>query len=843
VRKGETVSKPLMETKSRDVSPNKDSKQQPLPAIGAAVNYLSQSRNVWVASKISNVNEKRRTVMVACKPGCWIFWPSEILELASEKCEYAVDDDVEYLSSSAKRWLVAKVVAVDGSRIQIDIKPRFWFTSTDQKTCIRPRRKSRRSKLEREQSANSLRLFLMNKQTLRQLADKTFRECDIDHTNGIELSEMRLVISTLAAQLSIEELNDTQLESHFKRFDLEGRGTLDKDQFCEFVESLLQLTLRKYHKVARKDFIQEKGNFESDYTKTKKIGSGSFGEVFLVQTTAGGIIRVAKSIDKVNCKMSARQMEVEIETLKMLDHPHLVKLFEWYPTPNFLYIVMDNAKGGELLQLVNGVYKRGETLQENWVALVVEQSLDAIAYIHSKRLIHRDIKLENILLLNECKTFDIKVDPPHALIIDLGIAEICSGGGRLKNLAGTPTTMAPEIWRGDYGPKSDIFSMGCVVFTMLSGTYPFYPKKVTRDPKIWISLIQAGPNYKAVKGSSAALAFCRRLLTFQEDKRPTATQAKKDPWLTTIHNETHTAINLEPERVEALLRFRDESEVKRGVLMQAISQMSASSIPELTGLFKQVADTGERASAITVQEATKWIMSFKVDEVLARETAQALDLDHSGEIEFSEFLCGCMALFDNKIELILKTAFRSIDTDNSGEISSAELHNLLAKIGGEGLTSKESEDGMLKQIDRDGDGIITYDEFRVFFTPEVFKVQFEYNGHSILYIKTDKGIEYRKNFVLKRICKSIRVDEYCFVYDRGVTNHSWNGEKHKLPEGRRDRLISNLRILCQIGNIEFFDDYSSNKEPSPRIATATNDSSNRSTLKENQENINQMKRL
>lgn len=801
----------MEESKKSNERDSKKGELVPLPPIGAAVNYLSQSRNVWVASKISNVNEKRRTVMVACKPGCWVFWPSEILELASEKCEYAVDDDVEYLSSSAKRWLVAKVVAVDGSRIQIDIKPRFWFTSTDQKTCVRPRRKSRRSKQEREAAANNLRLFLNNKNTLRQLADKTFRECDLDHTNGIELSEMRLVISTLAAQLSIEELNDTQLESHFKRFDLEGRGFMDKDQFCEFVESLLQLTLRKYHKVARRDFIQEKGNFESDYTKLKKIGHGSFGEVFLVQTTAGNITRVAKTIDKVNCKMSARQMEVEIETLKMLDHPHLVKLFEWYPTNQFLYIVMDNAKGGELLQLVNGVYKRGEVLKEDWVAMVVEQSIDAIAYIHSKRLIHRDIKLENIMLLNECKTFDVRADPPHALIIDLGIAEICSGGGRLKNLAGTPTTMAPEIWRGDYGPKSDIFSMGCVVFTMLSGTYPFYPKKVTRDPKIWIGLIQAGPNYKAVKASASALAFCKRLLTFQEEKRPTAAQAKKDPWLTTVAESQ--SFTLEPEKVEALLRFRDESEVKRGVLMQAISQMSASTIPELTGLFKQVADSGEKAAAITVQEATKWIMSFKVDEVLARETAQALDLDHSGEIEFSEFLCGCMALFDNKIELILKSAFRSIDTDNSGEISSQELHNLMTKIGGEGLTSADSEQSMLKQIDRDGDGIITYDEFRVFFTPEVFKVSFDYNGNSIMYIKTDKGIEYRKNFVLKRICKSLRVDEQGFVYDRGVTNHSWNGEKHKLPDTKRDRVISDLRILCQIGHIEFINEYSDSKGP------------------------------
>jgi len=808
-------------------------KQVPLPAMGAGVNYLSQTRNVWVATKISNINEKRRTVMVACKPGCWIFWPSEILELASEKCDYAVDDDVEYLSSSAKRWLVAKVVAVDGSRIQIDIKPRFWFTSTDQKTSIRMRNKSRKSKMERESSINNLRLYLLNKNTLRQLADKTFRECDKNNDNAIEIGEMRLVISTLAAQLSVEELNDTAIESHFKRFDLEGRGFLDRDQFFEFIESLLQLTLRRYHKVDRKAFIGEKGNsFESNYTKLKKIGHGSFGEVFLVEAVGTKITRVAKTIEKINSKMSARQMEVEIETLKMLDHPHLVKLFEWYPTTSHLYIVMDNAKGGELLQLVNGVYKRGETLKEQWVALVVDQSLDAIQYIHSKRLVHRDIKLENIMLLNELKTFDIKIDRPHVLIIDLGIAEICGGNSRLKNLAGTPTTMAPEIWRGDYGPKSDIFSMGCVLFTMLSGTYPFYPKKVTRDPKIWIGLIQAGPKWGAIKASEAAKKCCKLLLHFQEEKRPTAMQARKDPWLVNADQENSHNITLDPDKVETLLRFRDESDLKRGVLMQAISQMSASSIPELTQLFKDVAESGDKPSAITVEQAKDWIKGFGVDEVLALETAQALDLDHSGEIEFSEFLCGCLALFDTKIEIILKTAFSSIDTDNSGEISSTELHNLLSKIHGDGLTSKVSETAILNQIDRDGDGIITYDEFRVFFTPEAFKIEFPYDNNNILYIKTDKGLEYRKNFVLKRICRSIKIDEFAFIYDRGVTSHSWNGEKHKLPEAGRDRLIHDLTLLCNIAHIECFNEYSGRSSANHHMSPAEGDRGNRSTIRE-----------
>lgn len=793
-----------------------------LPSVGASVNYLSQSRNVWVSTKVSQVNEKRKTIMVACKPGCWIFWPSEIVEYASEGCDFAVDDDVEYLSSSAKRWLYAKVVAVEGSRIQIDIKPRYWFTSTDQKACLRLKKTRRKSKQERENVANSLRLILMNKNTLQHLCDKTFRDCDLNQSHFIELDEMRLVVSTLATNLGIDELNDAKLQAHFKRFDLEDKGQLGRSELAEFMESLIKMTLRKYQKVSRMDFIEEKRNFERDYKKLKKIGSGSFGEVFLVEPTGGGAPRVAKSIDKVNCKMSLRQMEVEIETLKMLDHPHLVKLFEWYPTSKVLYIVMDNAQGGELLQLVNKVYKRRETLNERWVATVIEQTLDAIGYIHSKRLVHRDIKLENVMLLNEVRSFDVSVEMPHALVIDLGIAEIVTTG-RLKNLAGTPTTMAPEIWRGDYGPKSDIFSVGCVLFTMLSGTYPFLPKQVTREPSIWIHLIQSGPKYSAIKASAQGVALCKQLLTFSEHKRPTALQARKDPWFK-MAQDAHI-IQITPDNVEALLRFRNESEIKRGVLLQAVSQLSASTIPELTGLFKIVGEAGKagkKSSAITVSDATAWLMSFKVEEHVARETAEALDLDHSGEIEFSEFVVGCMALFDSKIGIILKTAFRTIDTDNSGEISTEELSVLIKKIGAEGIRTKATEDAILKQIDRNGDGIITYDEFRVFFTPEVFKVQFEYNDHTILYIKTDQGMEYRKDFVLKRICKCIKIDMHGFVWDAPTSAHGWNGEKHKLPDGQRQKLTSDFRVLCKVANMEFLEE----PMPSGRGASSPVDFSN-----------------
>merc|ERR1719386_224182 len=100
---------------------------------------------------------------------------------------------------------------------------------------------------------------------------------------------------------------------------------------------------------------------------------------------------------------------------------------------------MESAHGGELLDVIQRNYQNGFRLTERWVATVMQQVIEAIAYCHNRKLMHKDLKAENIMLLTKHNT----VTAPHAVVIDLGIAEMFTPGGRNAKCTGTPTTMAP----------------------------------------------------------------------------------------------------------------------------------------------------------------------------------------------------------------------------------------------------------------------------------------------------------------------------------------------------------------------------------------------------------------
>merc|ERR1719436_2238519 len=126
--------------------------------------------------------------------------------------------------------------------------------------------------------------------------------------------------------------------------------------------------------------------------------------------------------------------------------------------------------GGTLHDVVLDFQRKRRAISEEWIRNVTRQVVEAMSYCHSLRLIHKDLKDENIMLLKKDPNFD----EPFAVVIDLGIAEMFSlADPSGREMGGTPTTMAPEVWTGNFGPKCDVFSLGCILFEMLSGQYPF----------------------------------------------------------------------------------------------------------------------------------------------------------------------------------------------------------------------------------------------------------------------------------------------------------------------------------------------------------------------------------
>ena len=152
----------------------------------------------------------------------------------------------------------------------------------------------------------------------------------------------------------------------------------------------------------------------------------------------------------------------DIATLKDIKHPNIIQVFEMYEDDEYVYVVTEFCKGGQLFDRIG-------QLSEKDIATIIRCILDAIAYCHdTKDIIHRDLKPENILFKKSSNNTSIK-------IIDFGLAPHCEQNFDVfKSKEGFPYYTAPESWGGEYHKCSDLWPIGVITYTLLCGYPPFY---------------------------------------------------------------------------------------------------------------------------------------------------------------------------------------------------------------------------------------------------------------------------------------------------------------------------------------------------------------------------------
>lgn len=198
------------------------------------------------------------------------------------------------------------------------------------------------------------------------------------------------------------------------------------------------------------------------YKLLKTIGKGNFAKVKLAKHVPTGKEVAIKIIDKTQLNPgSLQKLFREVRIMKMLDHPNIVKLFQVIETEKTLYLVMEYASGGEVFDylVLHGRMKEKEARAK------FRQIVSAVQYCHQKRIIHRDLKAENLLLDSE---MNIK-------IADFGFSNEFTPGSKLDTFCGSPPYAAPELFQGKKydGPEVDVWSLGVILYTLVSGSLPF----------------------------------------------------------------------------------------------------------------------------------------------------------------------------------------------------------------------------------------------------------------------------------------------------------------------------------------------------------------------------------
>ena len=203
--------------------------------------------------------------------------------------------------------------------------------------------------------------------------------------------------------------------------------------------------------------------FTDVYRVDKELGSGAYAQVRLCTHKVTHATKAVKIFSKLMLESEGERIKFikEVDILKRLDHPNIVRVHEFFEDECNFYIVMEHCKGGELFDEI----LKHKQFTEYEAAHIIYQVFSCIAYLHDINVIHRDIKPENLLLEEKDDIFNIK-------LIDFGVATI-NEGHEIIGMLGSKSYIAPEVIVGKYNEKCDVWSAGVILYILLSGFPPF----------------------------------------------------------------------------------------------------------------------------------------------------------------------------------------------------------------------------------------------------------------------------------------------------------------------------------------------------------------------------------
>jgi len=428
----------------------------------------------------------------------------------------------------------------------------------------------------------------------------------------------------------------------------------------------------------------------------KKLGEGSYGSVSKAKNKSTAQVRACKSISKAQMK-NVDRFKQEIAIMKMMDHPNIVKLYETFEDHRNIYLIMELCIGGELFDRIIEVGH----FDERQAAVLMQQIIRAIYYMHENKVCHRDLKPENFLFMSKDA-----IDKNLLKIIDFGLSCQYTQGQVLTTKAGTPYYVAPQVLAGKYDHQSDMWSTGVIMYVMLCGYPPFFGET---DAEV-LSKVRLGnfsfnaTDWKNI--SEDAKNLIRNLLKMNPRDRFNAEQALNHEW---IKNKAPKAqnVSLQNNFVDNLRGFRSQHKLKKAALHIIAAQLNEDQIKMLRETFMSLDRNGDGnlTSAEMKEGLTKaGILQIPPD---LQQIMEDVDADGSGVIDYTEFLAATMDKKTYIQEDVCWSAFRVFDRNGDGKISKEELTLMLNNEEVNDVVNTE----LIKQVDGDGDGMIDFQEF------------------------------------------------------------------------------------------------------------------------------------
>ena len=504
---------------------------------------------------------------------------------------------------------------------------------------------------------------------------------------------------------NFEEESETNINiENFKRGNRKSLTLIEK---IKYGEQLFKDEVSL--KISNQTLIEEtEGIPNKKYKVISKIGNGSYGTVYLVNNIQLNTMAVLKRIDR-RIYLLDDSVQAEIDIIKLLDHPNIIRMHECIISPKYLYIINDYCPCGELYS------NKKKPLNENQLSFIFFQIFSALIYLHNNNIIHRNIKIENILISDIEKDPIAKIKYFYIKMIDFAEAKFFDetklNNEDIKNYL----YVAPEVLKRKYNEKCDIWSVGVLLHILLVGKAPFEGG----NPTDTLNKIRKGKfntnDEKFLQSSEEVQDLIKQLLEVKVDKRLSSKEAIEHPWFSKF--DAHLIYNnLEEEIIikfiNRLITYKTKNKFQQIVIAFIVHNINEDNeIRNIQKLFRIFNTNND--GWLTKSELYIGLCKYKDEKEISKnidEIFKIIDKGNQGYIQYEEFLSACLQKDKILSEKNLLYAFNFIDKDSIGKLTIDSIKSSF------GLNEDEVSDSVFndifKELSLENNNEMNFEEFK-----------------------------------------------------------------------------------------------------------------------------------
>ena len=450
---------------------------------------------------------------------------------------------------------------------------------------------------------------------------------------------------------------------------------------------------------------------KDSYIVNFEIGRGTYSKVYEVKLKndeegngKNSKIRACKYIAIQNFKKEdLKRFEKEIEFLKNLDHPNIVKLYQLFKTPKSYYLIMEKCEGGNLYNKIQQRINTKTLYNEKILSELIREIASAISFCHEKGICHRDLKPENI-----CFTKLGNMENNSIKIIDFGLGKYINRVEKLDTPVGTLLYMAPEVLKNSYNEKCDIWSIGVILYFLVEGRPPFAGENEDdgiikmkiksmkyKFSKVWENYSKKGEEIKHLV----------KHMLIDEKHRYTAKEVLEHPWIKKFEK---SFPNDSKENLNQIKVYQKLNEFGKKIILFIASRLNSSDEEKLKNFFVALdKDNDGKINYNEFELGIKGVSSEDLRKSAIQKLFNNIDTNKDGSLQYTEIVASCINEGYYLSRNNLREVFDAIDKKRKGKISKEDIISVLKLDNTEPLNFEI----YYSQMEKDEEGKIDFGEF------------------------------------------------------------------------------------------------------------------------------------